>query len=106
MARRKRTLETVQIQKTMNEAGVFGAKLIRDCLRGKDATGHKLSKPISMTRIRAAIEAVNHSIGYPKQKIDIKTGALTMQEIAELATSFDKEPTIELLPKEVKSGQN
>lgn len=89
----------------MCEAGVYGAKLIRDCLRGKDSKGRKMPK-VSMTRIRAAIEAVAHSIGFPKQKIDIKTDALTMQEIAEIASKFDKQQTIELIPKEGKNVEN
>ncbi len=96
MARRTKTLEIVQIQKTLQEAAVYGAKLIRDNLKGSTIAINRDGKPkvvklpsVPASKLLAAKIAIEHAIGLPKAKIEVKTDALTMKDIAELAASFD-----------------
>jgi len=100
--RKPKTIKTRQIQETLTEAGVYGSKLIRDILRGTDSK-HRKTKPVSMSKLRAAIEAINHAIGLPKAKIELKTDALTMKDIAELAVSFGQEADVLTVPLPKKS---
>ncbi len=89
MPRRTKTLEIVQIQKTLQEAAVYAAKLIRDSLRGKDSNNRKTKVKLTSVKLLAAIKAIEHTIGLPKAKIELKTDALTMRDIAEIAAMFD-----------------
>ncbi len=92
--RPRKTEATRQTQQTLSEAAVYGAKLIRDILRGtttrKGATGTTLVKMgrVSGAKLAAAKIAIDHAIGLPKAKIELKTDAMTMKDIAELAQAF------------------
>lgn len=89
MPRKARSDTASHTQTNMAEAGLIGSGIIRDYLRGKDTKNRKV-KPISMVKLTAALKSVEHAIGLPKAKIILKTDALTMQDIAELAETFDK----------------
>ena len=89
MPRKARSDTASHTQTNMAEAGLIGSGIIRDYLRGKDTRNRKV-KPISMTKLTAALKSVEHAIGLPKAKIELKTDAFTMKEIAEMAADFDK----------------
>lgn len=79
---------TRQIQQTLVEAAVYGAKLLLYNLRGKDSKGRKMPR-VANSKLNAAKIAIDHAIGLPKAKIELKTDALTMKDIAEIAALFD-----------------
>ncbi len=91
-----KTQATRQTQQTLVEAAVHAAKLIRDTVRGYSmVTGDdgKVRKVkvtrVAASKLAAAKIAIEHSLGLPKAKIELKTDALTMKDIAELAATFD-----------------
>ena len=88
--RKRKDSNTRQVQQTMTEAAVYGAKLIRDFVRGKDKHGNKVS--ITMVKLTACLQSIAHGIGLPKQKLEVKhTGEqLTLKDLAQLAQSGDK----------------
>ena len=115
MARPRKSEATRQTQQTLTEAAVYGAKLVRDALRGYSVVNGKRVKVsrVANSKLNAAKIAIEHSLGLPKAKIELKTDALTMKDIAELAKTFDelntKQPeseTIELLPKPSNNAKN
>ena len=98
---------TRQTQQTLYEAGVEGAKLIRDILRGFSMVKGKRvpMKRVSGAKMKAAELAISHSIGLPKAKIEVTTGTMSAQEIAEKAAEFDHLATVEL-PAKAKANAN
>jgi len=88
--RKKKDANTRQIQQTLAEAAVSSAKLIRDYVEGKDRHGNKVS--ITMVKLTACLQAIAHTIGTPRQRVDYtRTGDdLTLKDLAELAEEFDK----------------
>jgi len=97
MSRPSKTAATRESQQTLDEACVYGAKLVRDVLRGKQGRGTKNIR-VSSSKLMAAKIAIEHSLGLPKAKVYVKTDALSMQDIAELAALFDENGT--------ESGEN
>lgn len=95
--RPRKTEATRQIQQTLTEAAVYGAKLLLYNLRGKDAKGRNTPR-VSNSKINTAKIAIEHAIGLPKAKIELKTGAMTMQDIAELAATFEDNGDVLLIP--------
>lgn len=85
-----KTEATRQTQQTLDEAAVYGAKLVRDALRGTQGRGTKNIR-VSGSKLQAAKIAIEHSIGLPKGKLYIKTDALTWKEIAEMAATFGED---------------
>lgn len=104
MARPTKTEATRQAQQTLDEACVHAAKLVRDVVRGRTEVNGKLVKMgrISGAKLVAAKIAIEQSLGLPKAKVYVKTNALSMLDIAELAESFDgngdKDPGIINIP--------
>jgi len=88
MPRPSKTAATRETQQTLLEAGVYAAKLVRDIVKGRDVKGHKVIRIPSYKLVAAKI-AIEHSLGLPKAKIELKTDAMTMKDIAELAAGFD-----------------
>ena len=88
--RPRKTEATRQIQQTLTEAAVYGAKLVLYTLRGKDANGRNTGR-VSNTKILAAFKAIEQADGLPKAKIMLKTDALTWKEIAEMAATFGED---------------
>lgn len=115
--RLSKDVNTRQIQQTMTEAGVDGAKLIKDYIKGKDSKGNKVS--LTMVKLTACLQSIAHAIGLPRQKVDFThTGdQLTLKDLAELAELGDSEllhkalqdgshPTVKLIPKTPKTRVN
>lgn len=91
MSRPSKSNATRETQQTLMEAGLYGSKLVRDILRGTTLApnGNLVKmKRVSGVKLVAAKLAIEHSIGLPKAKIELKTDALTMKDIAELAHTF------------------
>ena len=88
MPRPRKTEATRQIQQTLTESAVYAAKLVLYTLRGIDGDGRK-TRRVSSAKLQAAFKAIEHAIGLPKAKIELKTDALTMKDIAELAVAFN-----------------
>jgi len=96
----EKDVNTRQIQQTLNEAAVTATKKFRDSIRGADEKGHKV-KPLSMTRLKEFELAINHAIGSPRQKIELRhSGVLTLRDLAEIA--YAGEPKEMALDKEDK----
>ena len=94
---------TRQIQQTLNEAAVTATKKIRDSIRGTDEKGHKV-KPISMTRLKEYELAINHAIGSPRQKIELRhSGVMTLRDLAEIAYQEKQEDKDKPQSVEVKN---
>lgn len=89
MPRPRKSDATRETQTTLTEAAVYASKLIRDIVKGRDVKGLKM-KRVSGAKLVAAKIAIEHAIGLPKAKIELKTNALTMKDIAELALTFDE----------------
>ena len=89
VGRKRRDDMASKVQTNMVTAGLYGSQIIRDYLRGQDSNRKKFTQKVSNTKLQAAIKAVEHTIGLPKAKLDIKTDALTMADIARLAAAFD-----------------
>lgn len=108
--RPRKSEATRETQQVLFEAAVYGAKLIRDVLKGTTRKTPKstLTKTprVAASKLFAAKIAIEHAIGLPKAKLELKTNALTMKEIAEIASDFNTEPTVEHIPKPVKSAKN
>ena len=83
--------DSAEIQKTLSEAGVDGAHLIKDYIRGKDKHGNKVS--ITMVKLTACLQSIAHAVGLPRQKVDYThTGdQLTLKDLAQLAEQYDPE---------------
>ena len=84
--RRFKDTNTRQIQQTLNEAAVIATKKFRDSIRGRDEKGKKV-RPISGTRLKEYELAINHAIGTPRQKIELRHSGqlLTLRDLAEMA---------------------
>jgi len=118
--RKSKDHNTAEIQKTMTEAGKYGAMLVRDYIKGKDQHGNKVS--ITMVKLTACLQSIAHAVGLPRQKVDYThTGdQLTLKDLAELAEQFDEkavqgasegdtsepQPTVKYIPKRVKTNAN
>lgn len=83
MGRKAKDANTFQAQRILTEAAVKGAQLIRRYISQRKGS-------VSGTKLKAAEIALAHALGTPRQKILLKTGALTMQDILELASQEDK----------------
>jgi hypothetical protein len=83
---------TRQIQQTLTESAVYAVKLVRDALRGTDVKGRKV-RPLSGSKVKICELAINHAIGTPRQKIDLRHSGevLTIRDLALLAFEEVKE---------------
>ena len=99
--RLEKDINTRQVQQTLNEAAVHAVKLVRDAVRGRDDKGHKV-KALSGTKVKLCELAINHAIGSPRQKIELRhSGVLTLRDLAEMAyagepreMALDKDETL------------
>lgn len=97
MSRKAMSGTASHTQTNMAEAGLIGSGLIRDYIRGKDSHGVKV-KPLSNTKLLACIKAVEHAIGLPKAKLYVKTDALSMKEVSEMAATWDEDSETVMVP--------
>ena len=83
--RLEKNTSTRQIQQTLTEAALHSVKLVRDAVRGTDAKGRKV-KPLSGSKVKLCELAINHAIGTPRQKVDLRVEeVLTLRDLARLA---------------------
>jgi len=103
--RKPKSHDSAEVQKTLSEAAVSAAKLVRDYIRGHDIKGNKVS--ITAVKLNACLQAIAHGIGLPRQKLDIHhTGEqMTLKDIAKLAADGDNVETI-AIPKVTKTSKN
>lgn len=103
--RKSKDFNSAQVQKTLGEAAVDAARLIKDYIRGKDSHGNKVS--ITAVKLSACLSAIAHGIGLPRQKLDIHhTGEqMSLKDIAKLAAEGEDVETIPL-PKVTKTEKN
>jgi hypothetical protein len=100
--RKSRDALNQETRRLLNEAGLKGARYIRDLL-------YKKLKP-SPTKLKAAELAIAHAIGTPRQtNIELHGEILSMSDITRLAAEFEnaanKDNTV-LLKADGKTNKN
>ena len=87
---RPKTIDTRETHKVLTAAGKVAASKLFEYIKEKTEKGRKV-KPISGTKLKAWELAINHAIGTPRQKVDIRHSGdiLTLRDLAEMARQHD-----------------